>query len=102
MLGLALLTAGYALAVGPLRRRYGWGAPVEGWRQAAFYLGNLIVFVALLSPLDEVGDEYLLIAHMVQHMLLMFVAPPLWLLGRPPGWWTNWCRRRAPGVCWAA
>jgi cytochrome c oxidase assembly factor CtaG len=83
LIGLALLTIGYALAVGPLRRRYGWGAAVERWRQAAFYLGNLIVFVALLSPLDELGDDYLLTAHMGQHMLLMFAAPPLWLLGTP-------------------
>jgi cytochrome c oxidase assembly factor CtaG len=85
LLGLALLTAGYALAVGPLRRRYGWGPPVSRGRQAAFYLGNLIVFVALVSPLDALSDDYLFSAHMVQHMLLMFAAPPLWLSGTP-GW----------------
>jgi putative membrane protein len=83
LLGLALLTFGYALAVGPLRRRYGWGAPVEVWRQVAFYIGNLVVFIALVSPLDGLGDEYLLSAHMSQHMLLMFVGPPLWLMGTP-------------------
>ncbi len=83
LIGLALLTVGYALAVGPLRRRYAWGPPVEGWRQAAFHLGTLAVFIALVSPLDGLGDEYLFSAHMSQHMLLMFVGPPLWLLGTP-------------------
>jgi putative membrane protein len=85
LIGLAVLTVGYALFVGPLGRRYNWGAPISVGRQAAFYLGNLIVFVALVSPLDALADEYLFSAHMVQHMLLMFAAPPLWLIGTP-GW----------------
>jgi putative membrane protein len=83
LIGLALLTIGYVILVGPLRRRYAWGAPVAGWRQVLFHLGTLTAFVALLSPLDGLGDEYLFSAHMGQHMLLMFVAPPLWLLGVP-------------------
>jgi putative membrane protein len=85
LLGLALLAGGYALAVGPLRRRSAWGAPVPLWRQVAFYLGCLTVFIALISPLDALADGYLFSAHMGQHMLLMFVAPPLWLIGTP-GW----------------
>ena len=85
LIGVALLTGGYMLAVGPLRRRFGWGERVPAVRQAAFYLGMLCVFVALCSPLDSLGDEYLFSAHMGQHMLLTFAAPPLWLLG-VPGW----------------
>ena len=83
LIGLAALVGGYALAVGPLRRRYHWGAPVPISRQAAFYLGMLCVWIALVSPLDALADEYLFSAHMVQHMLLTFVAPPLWLIGTP-------------------
>ena len=54
-------------------------------QQIAFHLGTFVGLIALVSPLDELGDEYLFSAHMVQHLLLMFVTPPLWLLGTP-GW----------------
>jgi putative membrane protein len=54
-------------------------------QQVAFHLGTLVGLVALISPLDELGDEYLFSAHMVQHLLLMFVTAPLWLIGTP-GW----------------
>src|SRR6266498_2908333 len=37
---------------------------------------------ALLSPIDDLAS-YLLIAHMVQHELLMMLAPPLILLANP-------------------
>jgi len=52
-------------------------------QQIAFHLGTLAGLIALVSPLDELGDEYLFSAHMVQHLLLMFVTAPLWLLGTP-------------------
>lgn len=83
--GTVLLVAGYALYTGPLRRRFSLGPEVPHFRQCLFYLGCLAMFLALTSPLDELGDEFLLSAHMVQHMLLAFVAAPLWLLGTP-GW----------------
>ena len=50
-------------------------------QQVAFHLGTLAGLVALVSPLDELGDEYLFCAHMVQHLLLMLVTAPLWLIG---------------------
>jgi putative membrane protein len=37
--------------------------------------------VALLSPLDPIGDRYLLSAHMMQHVLLSDIAPALLVLG---------------------
>jgi putative membrane protein len=52
-----------------------------GWRPVLFAAGLLITFVALESPIDRGGDDYLFSLHMVQHMLLMMVAPPLLLLG---------------------
>lgn len=54
-------------------------------QQMVFHLGTLAGLLALVSPLDELGDTYLFSAHMVQHLLLMFVAAPLWLMGIP-GW----------------
>jgi len=52
-------------------------------QHVAFHLGTLVGLIALVSPLDELGDEYLFSAHMVQHLLLMFMTAPLWLLGTP-------------------
>ncbi len=82
-LGFALLAVGYALVTGPLRQRYHWGQPVSKNRQVAFYLGTLAAWLALVSPLDYLSDNYLLATHMVQHLMLILVAPPLWLTGLP-------------------
>jgi putative membrane protein len=49
----------------------------------AFLSGVLIMFLALVSPLDELGDSYLFSAHMVQHLCLTILGPPLLLLGTP-------------------
>lgn len=54
-------------------------------QKIAFHLGTLAALLALVSPLDELGDEFLFSAHMVQHLLLIFVSAPLWLIGTP-GW----------------
>lgn len=55
---------------------------LPSWRAGAFLLGLGVVWIALASPLDAL-NELLLTAHMLQHMLLMMVAPPLILLGAP-------------------
>jgi cytochrome c oxidase assembly factor CtaG len=51
-------------------------------RGAAFYLGLLTLGLAIDSPVDAYATS-LFWVHMVQHILLMMVAPPLLLLGRP-------------------
>lgn len=43
--------------------------------------GLVTIGVALLSPLDPIGDRYLLSAHMLQHVLLADIAPALLVLG---------------------
>lgn len=51
--------------------------------QLVFYaLALVAIACALLSPLDALAS-YLLIAHMVQHELLIMIAPPLILLANP-------------------
>jgi cytochrome c oxidase assembly factor CtaG len=52
------------------------------WRAVSFLSGLCSVWIALASPIDAI-NEYVLTAHMLQHMLLMMVAPPLILLGAP-------------------
>jgi putative membrane protein len=55
---------------------------VGGWRAGSFVFGLLIIWIALASPLAALDHE-MLTAHMVQHLLLMTLAPPLILLGMP-------------------
>jgi len=55
---------------------------IPGWRLAAFLSGVLSLWIAVGSPLEAYDDELLSI-HMVQHLILMAVAPPLILLGAP-------------------
>jgi len=52
------------------------------WRGAAFYGGLAAVILAVDSPIDAYADT-LFWTHMVQHVLLTMVAPPLLLIGRP-------------------
>jgi cytochrome c oxidase assembly factor CtaG len=52
------------------------------WRAASFYAGLATVVLALNSPLDALSAQ-LFWAHMVQHVLLLVVAPPLIILARP-------------------
>ncbi len=55
---------------------------LPAWRAACFFAGLLSLWIALASPLDAL-NEFLLVAHMTQHLLLMSIAPPLILLGNP-------------------
>jgi cytochrome c oxidase assembly factor CtaG len=61
-----------------------------------FGLGLLTLWVALETPIDPISDYYLDSVHMLQHVLLGFVGPPLMLLGLSP----NMAARlsRLPGV----
>ena len=53
----------------------------DWWRAAAFTWGLVIVLIALVSPIDRLGEERLFSMHMVQHLLLADLAPILLLLG---------------------
>ena len=83
LVGLALLQGAYLLGVGPLRERYGLADRTDPRQTATFTLGVLVVFFSLLSPLHILSDRYLFSAHMLQHVLLTLVAPPLLVLGTP-------------------
>ena len=71
----------------------GWGPggcgpmPQDALRAASFAAGLLTLVIALDSPIDTYADQ-LFWVHMLQHILLLTVAPPLILLGRPwPRMW---------------
>jgi putative membrane protein len=76
-----------------------------GWLLA----GLAVFFLTLASPMDALADGYLFSAHMLQHLLLLLVAPPLILLSLPPvtmpaglqngRWkWVSWIVRHPPAA----
>jgi putative membrane protein len=76
--GLIVLFFGHAWLAG--------GVP-DARRVHSLYagLGLFTLWLALETPLDSISDNYLDTAHMLQHVMLGFVAPPLMLLGLSPG-----------------
>src|SRR5690242_13711388 len=78
----ALIAVAYLACIGPLRARFADAAPVSRARSQLFLLGVLTLFVATVSPLDTLSN-YLLTAHMIQHLLMTLIVPPLLLLGTP-------------------
>lgn len=82
LIGLALQAGVYLACVGPLRAYFPGSAPVPATQVQTFLLGSLVLFIALVSPVDTLSGV-LLSAHMVQHLLITLIAPPLLLLGTP-------------------
>ena len=80
ILVVAFLTFGYLR--GWLRLRSRSAHAVDPWRAGSFLFGTFLVWVAVDSRLAD-HDQHLLTIHMVQHLLLMTIAPALILLGEP-------------------
>lgn len=55
---------------------------IKRWQALCFAWAQLLLFVALVSPLDALGSS-LLSAHMGQHLLLLAFVPPLLVLSAP-------------------
>jgi putative copper resistance protein D len=81
LLGLVLAFGLYLLAVRRVDRAHP-AHPVPRRRIAAWSAGLAVVALALFSVVDVYADE-LFTVHMVQHLLLTMVAPPLLLQGAP-------------------
>jgi len=69
-----------------------WKVQAGIWRRASFCLGILVMLLALESPLDPLGDDYLFSAHMAQHLLLILIVPPFLLFGIPEAVARAWLR----------
>jgi putative membrane protein len=105
VLGLLFAAAwGYGRGIRRLWARAGLWRGIGRWHVLLFVLGQAVVVIALVSPLDRLGGT-LLSAHMAQHGLLVTAAPVLLLLGKPavafawalpPGW----SKGRGAAVMW--
>jgi putative membrane protein len=100
LLGCTALIAAYVAAT---RRR-----PTR--QMCSFFAGVAVLLFAQCSPLDALGDTYLFSAHMIQHLLLLLIVPPLLVLGIPAWLAEQWLASprigraertlRQPAVAW--
>lgn len=79
---IAISSFVYGAGLHRIWRSAGVGHGIRRWEAAAFYAGQLTLVIGLLSPVDRLSD-IVFSAHMTQHEILMVVAPPLVVLGRP-------------------
>jgi putative membrane protein len=84
---LAASAALYCVGTARLWHRAGRGRGIARPEALRFGCGWLVLCAALMPPLDAMGDRSFA-AHMLQHELLMAVAAPLLVLGRPLEAWT--------------
>jgi cytochrome c oxidase assembly factor CtaG len=80
-LAITVAAVAYLGAAGIVDRAHP-ATPVPKWRIAAWLAGLAVIAVALVSAVDVYADS-LFSVHMVQHMLLAMVAPPLLAIGAP-------------------
>jgi cytochrome c oxidase assembly factor CtaG len=78
----ALLLTAVVYLRGWINLRRAGSSELPPWRAGSFLAGLFLLWIALASPLDTFSG-FVLTAHMLQHMLLMMVSPPLILLGAP-------------------
>lgn len=82
--GLVLLGWLWAILAGPLRVRLTPEGTPFPMRQAWWFYSALVIFyLAVGSPLDQIGERFLFSAHMFQHQLLVYPAAIAFLLGLP-------------------
>lgn len=92
-----------------LWRSAGTGRGVSRAQAAAWFGSWVVLLLILISPLDALAEQ-LSSAHMIQHVLIMDLAAPLFILGSPalviawglPRDWRPWMRRTplAAGGLW--
>lgn len=84
VLPLSLSLMLYTLGTAKLWRHAGFGRGVRLWQALCFAGGWLLLFCALVTPLNWLGER-LFAAHMIEHQILMAVAAPLIAVSRPAG-----------------
>lgn len=81
--GLIFIGWLYAILTGPLRSRLAPGEAYPRTKAWWFYSGLVVFYLAVGSPLDQIGESFLLSAHMIQHELIIYVSAACVLVGTP-------------------
>lgn len=96
--GLVIAGWLWAILAGPLRSRLAPGAPFPRKHAWYFYSALVVFYLAVGSPLDQIGERFLFSAHMLQHQLLVYPAAIFFLLGLPSWMIDRAFARRDPSV----
>ena len=79
---LVLLLFGGLFTIGWVRLRKRDATLGRIWRILSYWAGLLLVFLALMSPIEVLSGQ-LFTAHMIQHLMIAMFAPPLLLAPNP-------------------
>ena len=71
---------------------YFWKVDAVLWRRVVFAAAILVLWLALESPIDLLGDEYLFSVHMAAHLMMIVVVAPLFVLAIPEQTARAWLR----------
>ncbi len=82
LLPIAAVAILYGIGLRRMWERVGVGRLVPVWRAVTFGIGIAVTALTLGPPLDHLADTDLT-AHMVQHVLLIWVCAPLLVVGTP-------------------
>jgi putative membrane protein len=93
LIGCVLWVAAYYHVI--VRWRPAGVAPATVMQQVSFVGGTVLLFLSLNGPLHDLSDNFLFSAHMVQHLVITLIVPPLWLMGLPEWSLRPLLRRRA-------
>ncbi len=85
--GILFVCWAYSVIVGPIRSKKNPNSPHSSRYAYWFSAGIITFYLAVGSPLDPLGENYLFFAHMIQHNILMYLSPLFILLGIPPQIW---------------
>ena len=85
LVGTAILGALYFWGITAARRRWALGPPATPAQVTSFTAALAVLLVSLNGPIHDLSDYYLFLIHMLQHLLLTMLFPPLLILGTP-GW----------------
>ena len=81
--GLLFVAWVYSITVGPYRNQLCPDLPFSRKHTFWFSASMISFYLAVGSPLDPLGENFLFFAHMIQHNVLMYVSPLFLLLGMP-------------------
>ena len=89
------MEVGYLYAVTQLRELVSDAGRVKRSQVVTYSLGVLAIWLVAARQIHDLGEQYLLSAHMFEHAVLTLVAAPLLLAGIPSWMWQVPLRCRA-------
>ena len=95
VIGLVALLALYEWRARVAGRQPELGAPPTPAQRTRFVIALVAIFLSLNGPLHDLSDSFLFSAHMVQHLVLTLIVPPLLVSGTPASLFRQALRSRA-------